>query len=103
MSTLLDQGRLRQAAQAIYRIDQTGLMSELADVIAAARRQHRRDTQSQTVGTSLYIDGLASALARSTGLPWPACRAAVADAIAPDWPTVALEAIIAFAGEEVTR
>ncbi|MCC7083765.1 MAG: hypothetical protein IT427_02020 [Pirellulales bacterium] len=101
MSTIYDPARLKQAAAALIAIDQAGLMGELSDVIAAARRQHRRETQSQTVGTSLYADGLASTLARTTGLPWRDCRAAVAGAIAPDWGTVAIDAIVGLAREEV--
>ncbi|MCC7085285.1 MAG: hypothetical protein IT427_09790 [Pirellulales bacterium] len=101
MSTSYNPARLKQAAQALASIDSNGLMGELSLAIAAARRQHRRETQNQTIGEGIYVDGLASALARATGLPWRDCRAAVADAIAPDWPSVAIDAIVGFAREEV--
>ncbi|MCC7084838.1 MAG: hypothetical protein IT427_07515 [Pirellulales bacterium] len=103
MDSIHDRGRLLKAAEALAAIDRNGLMGELADAIAAARRQHRRETFNQTIGTSLYADGLASTLARTTGLPWRDCRVAIVDAVSPSWPSVAIEAIIAFAGEEVTR
>ncbi|MCC7084502.1 MAG: hypothetical protein IT427_05800 [Pirellulales bacterium] len=101
MSTFHNPARLQQAAAALIAIDQAGLMGDLPAAIAAARRQHRRETFNQTVGTSLYIDGLASALSRATGLPWRDCRAAVAGAIAPDWGTVAIDAIVGLARGEV--